>query len=79
MQWIHTFHNSISRCVLNNSFSTEPFVQQGVRQGDSLSSYLFTMIPEILPIKIQSNKNVERMLVHGKEIKLHFFADNDNF
>lgn len=76
MEWIHTFH----RCVLNNSFSTEPFeVQQGVRQGDSLSSYLFAMIPEILPIKIQSNKNVEGMLVHGKEIKLHLFADNDNF
>ena len=40
IQWIHTFYNNISSCILNNSFSTAPFdVQRGVRQGDLLSSY----------------------------------------
>lgn len=32
LQWIHTFYNNISSCVLNNGFSTQPFaVERGVR------------------------------------------------
>ena len=35
IQWVHTFYKNISRCVLNNVFSTAPFsVERGVRQGD---------------------------------------------
>ena len=42
LQWIHTFYNNISSCVINNGFSTQPFaVERGVRQGDPLSAYLF--------------------------------------
>ena len=40
IQWIHTFYNNISSCVLKNGFSTQPFaVERGVRQGDSLSAF----------------------------------------
>ena len=40
IQWIHTFYENISSCVLNRGFSTAPFpVQRGVRQGDPLSAY----------------------------------------
>ena len=42
LQWIHTFYNNISSCVINNGFSTQPFaVERGVRPGDPLSAYLF--------------------------------------
>ena len=77
IQWIHTFYNNISSCVLNNGFSTAPFdVQRGVRQGDPLSSYLFIIVLEILTISIRSNKNVQGIVVDGKEIKLELFADD---
>ena len=77
IQWIHTFYNNISNCVFNNGFSIAPFdVKRGVRQGDPLSSYLFIIVLEILTISIRSNKNVQGIVVDGKEIKLELFADD---
>ena len=33
LNWIHTFYNNISSCVINNGFSSECFaLQRGVRQ-----------------------------------------------
>ena len=62
---------------MNNGFSTAPFdVQWGVRQGDPLSSYLFIIVLEILTISIRSNKNVQGIMVDGKENKLELFADD---
>ena len=37
IQWIQTFYQNISGCVLNYGFSTRPFeIQRGVREGDQL-------------------------------------------
>ena len=47
-----------------------------MRQGDPLSSYLFIIVLEILTISIRSNKNVQGIMVDGKEIKLELFADD---
>ena len=77
IQWISTFYNNISSCVLNNGFSTAPFeVQRGVRQGDPLSSYLFIIFSGMLTVSIRSNKNIQGIMVDGEEIKLELFADD---
>ena len=77
IQWIKTFYNNISSCVMNNGFATASFeIQRGVRQGDPLSSYLFIIVLEILNISIRSNKNIQGIMVDGEEIKLQIFADD---
>ena len=65
IQWIYTFYQNISRCVLNNGFSTGPFdVQRGVRQGDLLSSYVFILFLEVLAISIRrESKSIQGILV----------------
>ena len=77
IQWVHTFYQNISSCVLNNGFSTGPFeVQRGVRQGDPLSPYLFIIVLEVLAISIRKNSNIQGIIVDGTEIKVELFADD---
>ena len=76
-QWVYTFYNNISSCVLNNGFSTGPFqVQRGVRQGDPLSAYLFIICMEILAINLRSEKSIRGIDVNNEEIKMGLFADD---
>ena len=77
LQWIHTFYNNISSCVINNGFFTQPFaVERGVRQGDPLSAYLFIIALEILCISVRSSKDINGIKVDNEEIRLSLFADD---
>ena len=59
LQWIYTFYNNISSCVINNGFSTQPFpVERGVRQEDPLSAYLLIIVLEILCTSIRNSKDI---------------------
>ena len=67
---------NVSSCVMNNGFTTAPFmVSRGVRQGDPLSPYLFIIALETLAIKIRSDNSINGFRI-GELTKLSLFADD---
>ena len=59
-RWISTFYTNIQSSVLNNGFSTDFFaLSRGVRQGCSLSPFLFVLAAELLTCKIRQDKEIQ--------------------
>ena len=76
-QWIKTFYNNCSSCVMNNGFASEFFkIQRGVRQGCPLSGALFVLCAEILANAIRRDKTINGIKVFDKEFKVSQYADD---
>ena len=76
-KWIKVFYNNISSCVQVNGQYSEYFpIQRGVRQGDSLSAYLFLLCGEILSRMLHENEIVKGISINDKEAFLSQFADD---
>ena len=61
---------------MNNGFTNGYFkIKKGVRQGDPLSAYLFTLVIE-MAIQIRSDSTIKGVSIGGKETKLSIFADD---
>ena len=78
--WIKTFNNniklSVNQCGNLSSFFN---IGRGCRQGDPVSTFLFTLCAEILGIMIRNNINISGIIINDKEHKLSQYADDTLF
>ena len=79
-KWIRTIYAAPRACVLaNGALSNVFFITRGVRQGDPLSSYLYTMSLEPFLEKIRRDRDIKGITLPGEiERKLVTFADDLN-
>ena len=77
IQWMRVLYKNASSYVMNNGFTTGPFLlRRGIRQGDPLSLHLFILALETLAIKIREDCNVQGLKIGEEMIKLSVFADD---
>ena len=77
IHWIRVIYNNVSSCVMNNGFTTAPFMLgRGVRQGDPLSPYLFIIALEILAERIRSDSKIQGFRIGEEMVKLSLFVDD---
>ena len=75
--WTRLFYINISSCIMNNGVATPPFsIGRGVRQGDPLSPYLFSLTLETLLTAMKQTQDIKGIVVENKEIKCIAFADD---
>ncbi len=77
IQWVRLCYSDIYSCVVNYKHSTPYFkVNRGVRQGDSLSPYLFILGAELMSIYIRNNNDIQGLKYGSEEIKILSYADD---
>ena len=74
---IKLLYNDIESCVVNNGTSTKYFkVKRGVRQGDPIAAYIFTLVIELLAIQIRNTNEIKGIEIDNITIKLSMYADD---
>ena len=77
IRWVKTFYKNIQSCTINNGMASNFFsLERGVRQGDSLSPYLFIVAVETLAIAIRQNPITKGISIGKEETKLLQYADD---
>ena len=79
-QWIEAFYCNLKSSVIVNGKASPQFnVEQGCRQGDPVSPYIFILCAEILAIKIRENQDIKGIKILDIESKISQFADDTCF
>ena len=75
--WIKLFYENASTCVLVNGHCTDRFlIEQGCRQGDTLSPFLYVLVSEILGILLRYSNSLVGLNMNGRTLKLLQYADD---
>ena len=77
IKWIKLCYTDISSCITNFKTSSAYFnIKRGVRQGDSLSPYLFIVAVELMSLQIRNNVQIRGLKYNDTEIKILSYADD---
>ena len=78
-KWVSTFYTNIESAAVNNGFLKNWFrPSRGVRQGCSLSPYLFILSAEVMANKIRQDLHIKGIEILGNELRLSQYADDTN-
>ena len=78
-QWIRVIYSEMSSACLHSGFVTPFFeISCGARQGDPLSSLLYTLVAEVLGAAIRNCKEIRAVRLPGssEESKIGQYADD---
>ena len=74
---LELFYANISSCVLNNGCASDFFsLHRGVRQGCTLSPYLFIVVAEVLGNAVRRDTEIRGIKLGNSECKLSQYADD---
>ena len=80
MNFIKTLLFDAQSCIINNGYTTDYFkLEQGTRQGDPLSAYLFILVFEVLLIQVREDIDIKGFTVNDVELKLSCYVDDGYF
>ena len=80
IKWVECFYKGATSCVLNAGCMSDFFaINRGVRQGCTLSPYLFILCIEILSATLINDQDITGIKINGKEFKTTMFADDATF
>ena len=79
-KWVKVLYTDIMSTILYNGHLSTFFpIERGVRQGDSLSPYLFLICVELLADEIKANTNVKGIKTKDTEFLIGQYADDTVF
>ena len=77
VEWIKLLHNNAELTVINNGYTSKWFKpSRGLQQGCPASALLFTLVVEIMAIKLRAAPMINGIQISGKQFKLSQYCDD---